>query len=164
MSPRIADPLLHIALFEPLIPQNTGNIGRLATANRLPLHLVEPLGFSLDEKRVRRAGLDYWVHADVRVHADFPSLRRAIPEQRLVAFAVRAPRLYSDFAFRPGDCLLFGRETTGLPESILEDPNIESVRLPMRSPIVRSLNLANSVAIGLYEALRQLGFPDALKP
>lgn len=155
-----AHPLLHIALFEPLIPQNTGNIGRLTTANRARLHLIEPLGFSLDEKRVKRAGLDYWPHADIALHPSFEAFRGSLDGGRIFAFAKRAERRYNDVRYQPGDALLFGKETTGLPKTILEDRAIMPVRLPMRSPIVRSLNLANSVAIGLYEALRQLGFPD----
>lgn len=151
---------VQVALFEPLIPQNTGNIGRLTTANSVPLHLIEPLGFSLDEKKVRRAGLDYWKHADVRIHKDLAAFRDALKGKRLVAFTKFAEARYSDFCFEAGDCLLFGKETKGLPEEIMKDESVLKVRLPMRTHLVRSLNLANSVAIGLYEALRQFEFPD----
>lgn len=151
---------VQVALFEPLIPQNTGNIGRLTTANSVPLHLIEPLGFSLDEKKVRRAGLDYWKHADIRLHKDFSAFRESLEGARIVAFTKFATTRYTDFAFEPGDCLLFGKETKGLTEAIMKDETVLKVRLPMRTHLVRSLNLANSVAIGLYEALRQFDFPD----
>jgi tRNA (cytidine/uridine-2'-O-)-methyltransferase len=158
------EPLLHVALFEPLIPQNTGNIGRLTTANGLALHLIEPLGFSLDEKKVRRAGLDYWRHVDLRLHKDWQDFRAALRGRRIFAFSKRGATLYSEAGFRPGDVLLFGKETKGLPAEVLDDEGVLGLRLPMRSPLVRSLNLANAVAIGVYEALRQLGFPDSLAP
>ena len=154
------EPLLHVVLHEPLIPQNTGNIGRLTTANGLRLHLIEPLGFSLDEKRVRRAGLDYWQHADIAVHRDFPAFRRDCPTMRLLAFSKFAEQSFADVDIQPGDGLLFGKETTGLPASIVHSENVIPVRIPMRSWTVRSLNLANAVAIGCYEALRRFGFPD----
>lgn len=157
----IDKPPFHVCLFEPLIPQNTGNIGRLTTANGLPLHLIEPLGFDLSEKAVRRAGLDYWKHADVRVHKDFEAFRRSLPEARLVAFTKFASQRYCDFRFERGDVLLFGKETKGLPEPIREREDVHCVRLPMsNTDVVRSLNLANAVAIGSYEALRQLDFPQ----
>jgi len=152
-------PLLHVALYEPLIPQNTGNIGRLTTANQLALHLIGPLGFDVDAKAVRRAGLDYWKHADVRLHDGYSDFREAIGPRRILALSKRADARYSDAQFRPGDCLLFGKETTGLPASVLESPDVEPLRLPMRCALVRSLNLANAVAITVYEALRQLDFP-----
>jgi tRNA (cytidine/uridine-2'-O-)-methyltransferase len=152
--------LLQIALFEPLIPQNTGNIGRLTTANKIPLHLIEPLGFSLDEKKVRRAGLDYWKHADIRLHPNWQAFRQSLGSSRLIAFSKHASTRYDEHPFERGDCLLFGKETKGLPAELLADPAIIKVRLPMRAIVVRSLNLANSVAIGLYEALRQFDFPE----
>jgi tRNA (cytidine/uridine-2'-O-)-methyltransferase len=156
----MADPaLLHVALFEPLIPQNTGNIGRLTTANQVPLHLIEPLGFSLDEKKVRRAGLDYWKHADIRIHSDYKAFRQALRTGRVIAFSKFGAQRYSDFTFERGDCLLFGKETKGLSDEITNDETVLKVRLPMTTHLVRSLNLANSVAIGLYEALRQFDFP-----
>lgn len=160
MVQRLENPLFHVALFEPLIPQNTGNIGRLTTANFLALHLIEPLGFSLDEKRVKRAGLDYWQHADVRVHPDYEAFDQEIKAPRIYALSKFGEQSYHEIAYQPGDVLLFGKETTGLPDAVVERNNVIPVRLPMRNPRVRSLNLANAVAIACYEVLRQLQFPD----
>jgi len=154
----VTEPLLHVALFQPEIPQNTGNIGRLTCANGLRLHLIEPLGFSLSEKAVRRAGLDYWKQADIVVHRDFEALLEALPGARIAAFSKRAATPFTAYKFRPGEVLLFGRETTGIPAAILERPGLTALRIPLRRPgIVRSLNLANAVAVASYEALRQIG-------
>lgn len=153
---------LHIVLVEPEIPPNTGNIARLCAATGSVLHLVHPLGFSTDEKAVRRAGLDYWHLVDVREHASLldvereraPGTARYLFSGRLVP--ERAPKNYIDVGFQPGDYLVFGRESAGLPDALLQAHPEEVVGIPMPGA-VRSLNLANAVSIALYEALRQLG-------
>lgn len=156
-------PLLHIGLLEPKIPPNTGNIGRLCCAMGARLHLVGPLGFSTDEKACRRAGLDYWDHLDWLRHEDLEAWHRALPNPRRVfALSTRAERLYTEVAYQAGDAFLFGDEPTGLPADVLA--SYEGLRIPLRSAKVRSLNLANAVAIVVSEAVRQLGFPDALGP
>lgn len=156
-----AEPL-HIVLVEPEIPPNTGNIARLCAATASVLHLVHPLGFSTDEKAVRRAGLDYWHLVDVREHASFaevesaraPSAARYLFSGRLAGN--RAPKNYLDVRFQPGDYLVFGRESAGLSDALLTAYADDVVGIPMPG-MVRSLNLANAVSIALYEALRQLG-------
>ena len=148
--------LLHVALFRPEIHPNTGNVARLCAANSLPLHLVGALGFRIDEKSVRRAGLDYWPHVDLRREASLEELRHAIPESRLFYFSARAERLYTDVTYRPGDCLVFGPESTGLPVEILRQFPEQALKIPMRSEHVRSLNLSTAAGIAVYEALRQL--------
>lgn len=151
-------PLVHVALLEPKIPQNTGNIGRTVLAFRGRLHLIEPLGFDTDAKAVRRAGLDYWQHLDWRRHSDFDRLQADLPPHtRVFGFTKRAERPYTDVAFRPGDCLLFGDEVSGLPQLVLE--RCEPLLIPLFDPRVRSLNLANAVAVALAEVARQLGRP-----
>lgn len=158
-------PILHIALHRPLIPQNTGTIGRLALALGARLHLVHPLGFRTDEKACRRAGLDYWREVDCLEHADLAALLAAVPDERRVfAFSARAERLYTEVEYRPGDCLLFGDEEDGLPQEVLDAAPERALRIPHRSTRVRSLNLANAASIVVYEALRQLGFPDVAPP
>ncbi len=147
---------LHVALFKPEIHPNTGNIARLCAANTIPLHLVGHLGFRVDERSVRRAGLDYWPHVDLRREKDLAELQSALRESRLFYFSTRADRFYTDVRYLEGDCLVFGRESTGLPDEVLQ-ANWESVvKIPMLSPHVRSLNLATAAAIAVYEALRQL--------
>jgi tRNA (cytidine/uridine-2'-O-)-methyltransferase len=158
-------PLLHVALLEPKIPQNSGNIGRLTLAMGARLHLVGALGFQTDAKALRRAGLDYWKHVDWALQTDLAALRAALPAgARTFAFTTRAERLYTDPDYRPGDCLLFGDEVHGLPQAVVEDPGVIPVRIPLRSPQVRSLNLANAAAIAVAEVVRQLGHPDATAP
>ena len=151
--------MLHIALYQPEIPPNTGNIIRLCANTGCQLHLVEPLGFSLDEKRLRRAGLDYREFARVQVHADLDSLRTRLPGSRWLALSTRGRRCYSEHRFQAGDVLLFGPETRGLPGELLESlPADQVLRIPMQADS-RSLNLSNAAAILCYEGLRQLGFP-----
>ena len=151
--------MLHVALFEPEIPPNTGNIMRLCANTGAALHLIEPLGFSLDEKKLRRAGLDYREFAEVHCHASLAALQEQLPEQRLLALSSKVDNRYSDFAFRHGDILLFGPETRGLPAALLATiPTRQRLRIPMVAQS-RSLNLSNAVAVVLYEALRQLDFP-----
>ena len=148
----------HIVLFEPEIPPNTGNVMRLAANTGATLHLVEPLGFALDDTRMRRAGLDYREFADVRVHADLAACFDETGSERVFALSTRGKRLYTEAAYQKGDVLLFGPETRGLPQPLLDDLGDERVlRLPMQ-PVSRSMNLANSVAVVIYEAWRQMGF------
>lgn len=151
--------MLHVLLFEPQIPPNTGNVMRLCANSGATLHLIGPLGFELDNARLKRAGLDYREWADVRQHDDLDTAQRAAGIQRIYAFTTKASRHYADARFAPGDGLLFGPETRGLPTHVLEALGGEQcLRIPMQS-ISRSLNMSNAVAIGLYEALRQLEFP-----
>jgi len=150
----------HVVLVEPEIPPNTGNIARLTAATAGPLHLVGPLGFQIDAKSVRRAGVDYWDLVDVRRHVDFAHFlhehRREAPEGKLHLFSAKCPRSYLDASFAPGDALVFGRESVGLPEALLAEHRDRVVAIPTLGA-VRSLNLANAVGIALYEALRQSG-------
>jgi tRNA (cytidine/uridine-2'-O-)-methyltransferase len=148
--------MLHVALWEPEIPPNTGNVARLCAATGVPLHLVGRLGFRLDDRHLRRAGLDYWDAVDLRRHASLAGFEAALLASRLVCFSARATRRYTDLAYQPGDCLLFGSESRGLPPSLLARHPEHTVCLPMPSGRVRSLNLATAVGIALYEALRQL--------
>ncbi len=159
----VGGPPFHVVLVEPEIPPNTGNVGRLCAATGACLHLVEPLGFRIDERAVRRAGLDYWPLIDLRVHPSFEEasrcLSQAAPRGRRWMLSGKAPRSYLDVEFRPGDALCFGRESTGLGESLLAQSPEHVIAIPMPGA-VRSLNLANAVAIVLYEALRQVGHLD----
>lgn len=151
--------MLHIALYEPEIPPNTGNIIRLCANTGATLHLIEPLGFSLEEKKLRRAGLDYREFADIRVHASLAAMQTALGPHRLVALSSKINRRHTDFVFADGDVLLFGPESRGLPQQVLATVNEEQrLRIPM-VPGSRSLNLSNAVSVVLYEALRQQGFP-----
>ena len=149
--------MIHVALVEPEIPPNTGNIARLCAATGVPLHIVGATGFRLDDRAVRRAGLDYWPEVLLNRHPDLNSLRHALPSSRLLYFTTKADKSYLDCLFRPGDCLIFGRETRGLPESILRENWERCLTIPMLNPKVRSLNLATAVSVVVYEALRQLG-------
>lgn len=153
--------MLHIALYEPEIPPNTGNIIRLCANTGFQLHLIEPLGFQIDDKRLRRAGLDYQEFANLKVHRDFDSFMVAQSPARLFAFTTKGVTGYHEIRYQPGDCLLFGPETRGLPPALRERlPEGKRVRVPMR-PDSRSLNLSNTVALVAYEAWRQLGFEGA---
>ena len=154
--------MISVALLEPEIPQNTGNIARLCAATRTPLHIVGVTGFRLDERAVRRAGLDYWPEVSLHRHRELEDLSRFLPEARFIYFSTKAERVCFEWGFDENDCLVFGRETRGLPESLLRENWERSLTIPMLNPNIRSLNLANSVAIVLYEALRQTGaFHDA---
>ncbi|MGN1249477.1 MAG: tRNA (cytidine(34)-2'-O)-methyltransferase [Candidatus Spyradocola sp.] len=148
---------MHIVLVEPEIPQNTGNIARTCAATRTTLHLVHPLGFSIDEKQVRRAGLDYWHLVTIEEHPSFDQLRAEYPDAQFFYASTKAPRSYAEVAYPEDAFLVFGKETRGLPEDLLHDNYDRCVRIPMIEG-ARSLNLGNSVAIVLYEALRQQGF------
>lgn len=150
--------MFHIVLFEPEIPGNTGNIIRLAANAGCRLHLVKPLGFSLDEKSVRRSGLDYHELTELVVHENWHAACAALKDARWFAFTTKAEKLYTEARFQPGDVLLFGPETRGLPAEVLtEFDDAEKLRLPMR-PGNRSLNLSNTVAVAVYEGWRQIGF------
>ncbi|MEW6133986.1 MAG: tRNA (cytidine(34)-2'-O)-methyltransferase [Pseudomonadota bacterium] len=150
--------MFHIVLFEPEIPGNTGNIIRLAANTGSRLHLVKPLGFSLDEKSVRRSGLDYHELADLNVHENWQAVRAALAGANWHAFTTRAGRLYAEASFRPGDVLAFGPESRGLPVEILREfDDAHRLKLPMQ-PGCRSLNLSNAVSVAVYEAWRQNGF------
>ena len=150
--------MLKVILFEPEIPPNTGNVIRLCANTGAELHLIEPLGFSLDERRLRRAGLDYREFATVQVHETLDACRQELGDPRVFAFSTRGRTNYSTPQYRDGDAFLFGPETRGLPDAVLEAlPAEQRLRLPMQ-PASRSLNLSNSVAVAVYEAWRQLGF------
>ncbi|MEZ5561271.1 MAG: tRNA (cytidine(34)-2'-O)-methyltransferase [Pseudomonadales bacterium] len=150
---------LQVALYQPEIPPNTGNVMRLCANTGTRLHLIEPLGFELDDRRLRRAGLDYRDWAEVRRHADLAGCLASAQARRVFAFSTRAGRQFSDARFEDGDLLLFGPETRGLPEDVLNTlPAAQRLRIPMRRGS-RSLNLSNSVAVAVYEAWRQLGYP-----
>ncbi len=149
---------MNIVLFEPEIPPNTGNIMRLAANTGCPLHLIEPLGFELDDKQLRRAGLDYREWADIKSYQDYREFLNTCEFNTLYAFTTRAQKIYSDAVFCPGDALLFGPETRGLPADILNSLEGDNkLRIPMESTS-RSLNLSNTVSIAVYEAWRQQGF------
>lgn len=147
--------MLRVALVEPEIPPNTGNVARLCAAAGVPLHVVGQPGFRLDARAVRRAGLDYWPEVELHRHRDLAELRAAVAPARFVYLTTKAARPYTDWRFVPSDCLVFGRETAGLPDDLLRENWPNCVTIPMRNPRVRSLNLATSVAVVLYEALRQ---------
>lgn len=150
--------MLNIVLVEPEIPQNTGNIARTCAATRSRLHLVKPLGFDISERAVKRAGLDYWHMVDLAVYEDLEDLFTRTGAEDFWLATTRAPRSYAEAGFRDGCWLFFGKETAGLPQSFREAHRERCIRIPMRED-ARSLNLANSVAVVTYEALRQTGFP-----
>ena len=154
--------MLHIVLVEPEIPQNCGNIARTCAATGCRLHLIRPLGFDISEKAVRRAGLDYWHLVDVRVYDNLEDFFSKNDASQLWCLSTKAPRCYTEAEFSDGCYLLFGKETKGLPEDFLEANREACVRIPMRSA-ARSLNLSNAVAITVFEALRQLDFPQLLE-
>jgi len=152
------EPNLHVVLIEPEIPQNTGTIGRLCLATGCTLHLVKPLGFNIDAQSLKRAGLDYWEHLDVRIHESSDEFFASLPESaELSLIETRAGRTIYDVEFKKGSYLIFGRETTGLADWILNRYSASLARIPMLHAKVRSLNLSNAVSISVYEALRQIG-------
>ena len=150
--------MVNIVLVEPEIPQNCGNIARTCAATRCHLHLIEPLGFAISEKAVRRAGLDYWPMVELTVYRDLDDFFSQHPQPELWLATTKAPRDYSDVSFSDGCWLFFGKETAGLPQWLRERYRDRCIRIPMRED-ARSLNLSNSVAILTYEALKQQGFP-----
>ncbi len=149
--------LLHVVLFEPEIHPNTGNIARLCAATQTCLHLIEPLGFRVDERSIKRAGLDYWPYVDLRKHTNIAAFQTSMPTSRCWYFTTKAKHSYAEIDYQWGDALVFGPETSGLPKEILEANWPQCVTIPMLTTHVRSLNLATATAIALYEALRQLG-------
>ena len=156
---------MHVVLLEPEIAPNTGNVARLCAATRSTLHLVEPFGFRLDDAQLKRAGMDYWRHVQWHRWPDWSSFSAHLPaEARLWFVESQGPTLYSDARFTPADYLVFGRETAGLPPALLKAHRDAWLRLPMFNPQARSLNLANCVALVLFEALRQQGFPGEVIP
>ena len=149
--------MIRVALVEPEIPPNTGNIARLCAATRVPLHIVGVTGFRLDDKAVKRAGLDYWPEVRLTMHSTLEDMYESLPTARFLYLSTKAEKNYCDWAFSDDDCLVFGRETRGLPEPLLHSNWDRCLTIPMLNPNIRSLNLATSVAIVLYEALRQTG-------
>ena len=147
--------MIRVALVEPEIPPNTGNIARLCAATNVPLHIIGATGFRLDDRAVRRAGLDYWPQVVLSRHATLSHLHESLPEARFLYFTTKAVKSYTEWAFLPDDCLVFGRETRGLPEPVLRSNWDRCLTIPMPNNKVRSLNLATAVGIVLYEALRQ---------
>jgi tRNA (cytidine/uridine-2'-O-)-methyltransferase len=150
---------LHVALVEPEIPPNTGNIARLCAATGTPLHVVGVTGFKMDDRTLKRAGLDYWSEVELYRHVDLVGLISRLPDSRFLYFSTKVRRRYTDWQYRDGDCLVFGPETRGLPEKLLKENAARCLTIPMPNKNVRSLNLATSVGIALYEALRQLSHP-----
>lgn len=148
---------MHIVLFEPEIPPNTGSVARLCAATLTPLHLIEPLGFKIDDKHLKRAGLDYWEFVNLRVHKSWNEFIETATPKQLWYFSKRATKSYTATRYDHDDFLIFGPETSGLPQEILEANADRALRIPMMGSGVRSLNLSNAVSIVLYEALRQLG-------
>jgi len=155
---RGSPPIMHVALFEPEIPPNTGNIARLCAATRTDLHVVGVTGFKMDDRTLKRAGLDYWKEVALHRHIGLEDLYAALPDSRFFYLTTKVSRLYSDIAYEPGDCLVFGPETRGLPDELLRTKAENCITIPMSNPSVRSLNMATSVAVVLYEALRQQAF------
>lgn len=147
----------HVALYEPEIPPNTGNIARLCAATFTPLHIVGVTGFRMDDRTLKRAGLDYWSEVDLRRHVTLEDLHAALDSSRFVYLTTKAATPYTSWKFREDDCLVFGPETRGLPQAIREASPESCLTIPMQNPNVRSLNLATSVAVVLFEAYRQLG-------
>ena len=150
--------MLNIVLHEPEIPANTGNIGRTCVASGTRLHLIEPLGFSLSEKALKRAGMDYWKELDVTTYIDYQDFLDQNPGAKIYMATTKARKVYTEVAYEPDCYIMFGKESAGIPEEILVENQENCIRIPMMGDI-RSLNLGNSVAVVLYEALRQNGFP-----
>jgi tRNA (cytidine/uridine-2'-O-)-methyltransferase len=147
--------MLHVALFEPEIPPNTGNIARLCAATYTALHIVGVTGFRMDDRTLKRAGLDYWDEVELHRHVDIGELYTSLPNSRFIYLTTKSDRPYTSFSFRDEDCLVFGPETRGLPKSILDENADSCLTIPMPNKNVRSLNLSTSVGIVLYEAIRQ---------
>ncbi len=157
---RFSNHMLHVALYEPEIPPNTGNIARLCAATATQLHIVGVTGFRSDDRTLRRSGLDYWEYVVLHRHLDLDGLYSSLPDSRFLYFTTRSDRRYTDFRFRDGDCLVFGPETRGLPKPLLAANPKDCLNIPIYDSRVRSLNLATSVGIALYESIRQLADPS----
>lgn len=153
------DAPLHVALVEPQIPPNTGNVARLCAATGCQLHLIEPMGFQIDDRRLKRAGLDYWEHLGVMLHPSLEAFLATTAHANRWYLSTRASRHYSDAAFALGDVLVFGKETKGLPQSLLDANPERALRIPQRPDSVRSINLSTAAGLVTYAALAQLGFP-----
>jgi tRNA (cytidine/uridine-2'-O-)-methyltransferase len=153
---------MHVILHQPEIPSNTGNIGRTCVATGTSLHLIEPLGFHLDEKAVKRSGMDYWPLLDVSRYINFEEFQKMHPGVKIWMATTKAKQIYTEVSYGPDDYIMFGKESAGIPEEILVEHQENCIRIPMQEEI-RSLNLANSVAIVLYEALRQNQFSHMQK-
>jgi tRNA (cytidine/uridine-2'-O-)-methyltransferase len=151
---------LHIALVEPQIPPNTGNVARLCAATGCQLHLVEPLGFRIDDRELKRAGLDYWSHLGVAVHPSLEAFLETTTHLQRWFLSTRARRVYTDAAFTRGDVLVFGKETKGLPQNILDAYPDHALRIPQRPHTVRSINLSTAAGVVTYAALARIGFPE----
>lgn len=151
---------LNIVLFQPEIPQNTGNIARTCVLTNSKLHLIKPLGFSLEEKQLKRAGLDYWQYLDMEIHENFDELREKYKDSVFYFSTTKGNSFYTEVKFNSGDFIVFGRESSGLPDSIRDSDPERCIRVPMLETSTRSLNLSNTVSIIAYEALRQNGFPN----
>jgi tRNA (cytidine/uridine-2'-O-)-methyltransferase len=155
--------MFHLALYEPEIPPNTGNIIRLCANTGATLHLIGPLGFSMDDRSLRRAGLDYHEYANVKTYASYGEFKDTMPQSRIFGFSTRGTRAHNEASFEPDDVLLFGPETRGLPTQVLDElPKGRVLRIPMRRD-VRSLNLSNAVAVACYEAWRQHDFAGSVE-
>lgn len=155
----VRDAALHVVLVEPEIPPNTGNVARLCAATGCALHLVEPIGFRIDDRELKRAGLDYWEALNVVVHPSLDALRAAFAPERLWLLSTRASQSYADAPFAYGDALVFGKETAGLPQALLDAYPERALRIPMRVGSVRSINLSTAAGVVTYAALARLGFP-----
>ncbi len=152
---------IHIVLVEPEIPPNTGNIARSCAATGSVLHLVKPLGFSIDDKSLKRAGLDYWPYVKLEVHSSLGEFLELYKEKNMYLATTKGKRLYTEVSYEDEDMLLFGKETAGLPKELIAEKQEQTVRIPMSEETrLRSFNLSNSANIVLFEALRQLGFPN----
>ena len=158
------DKALHIVLVAPEIPPNTGTIARLCAATGAHLHLVKPLSFDLDDRKLKRAGLDYWPNVGLTVHEAFGSVAAVFPTERMHFFSAKAEQLYCEVTYRPGDVLVFGRETKGFPPEIWGEYEDRMRWIPIRRDGVRSINIANAVSVVLYESLRQLNFMGVIEP
>ena len=155
----VRDVPLHVVLVEPQIPPNTGNVARLCAATGCALHLVEPLGFTIDDRELKRAGLDYWDALGVVVHPSLDAFIASFARERIWLLSTRASRVYADAEFARGDALVFGKETAGLPQTLLDAYADRALRIPMRAGAVRSINLSTAAGVVTYAALARLGFP-----
>ena len=158
----VRDAPLHVVLVEPQIPPNTGNVARLCAATGCALHLVEPLGFRIDDRELKRAGLDYWDALGVIVHPSLDALLDAFPPHRRWLLSTRATRAYTEAEFARGDALIFGKETAGLPQALIDAHPDRALRIPMRAGAVRSINLSTAAGVVTYAALARLGFPGLI--
>lgn len=150
----------NIVLYSPEIPANTGNIGRTCVLTDTKLHLIKPLGFEINDKQLKRSGLDYWNKLDVEIHESYEDFMEKYGDRRIFISTTKTENIYSDAEFKDGDFIMFGKESSGLPSNVHEDLDSHAIRIPMVETTERSLNLSNSVGIVLYEALRQTGFKN----